>query len=649
VVNRAGGIELTTRLKTVEFAHPPYTSAITDNTLTTMSQITVYLPESGKTFRSVVATVSACITDTAAGNLTTRQLQCRLGAAGYTTHTNSNAITNSTEDITAFHSVDLTSHFTTNWSGTSMTFDSQVLFDSAATTPGAINACVTLVITYEYDDTSSTQIKTVRFPLNAPVGALATSKPGSPTDTLPALDTELPEASKVYRNIFTTVQGNYNHAAVGGTADSSITQQWVSSTAHTSGTYEGALATDYWFRYVWNCGVGGSNVLVTNTTQAYYIYASHAKFNHLQVWLTVTYEFDATSSNDMFVSLMLPNDFDSPMGGTTSSDYQRTTREVFIQETGITSKQIAYFPHWSQIAAISTLNFRVGTGSFVTYTDAAAAVAGGNGAMVRNDAAFTLARGRNTLTFDAYRSDTADLGWSLSGFWIVNYTADKPSGGYGAANHTVIWNLGATVFDGAATQTSKAISATAPVIPETDYYMTALGVRLEVNQNGTTQASSYTVLFEKTSGEGGVQWQVAYKDVVSGDVETGLFTVFGQIKDFFKRWPDDPESGRLDIETSRRWVIYNGYISGQGLYKLDLLMTYHTITYAVAGTVSGSAGGTVTLTLHRANTGEEVKSTTRSGNGAFSLTWYDNTENVFVEATEDATHVGRTIDGLAGT
>lgn len=638
---------MTTRLKTVEFAMMPYTTAITDNTLTTLTQTTIYLPESGKTFRSVIATVSASITDTAAGNLTTRQLQCRLGAAGYTAHTNSNAITNSGEDITAFHAVDLTAHFTANWSGTSMTFGAQVLFDSAATTPGAINACVTISVTYEYDDTSATQIKTVRFPLNAPVGALATTKPGSPTDTLPALDTELPEASKVYRCIYTTVQGNA--ANISNTTDLTITQQWVSTTAHTSGGFESALATDYWFRYVWCCGPGGSNVLVTNATQAYYIYSNVARMNHLQIWVTVTYEFDATSSNDMFVSLMLPNDFDSPIGGTTSSDYQRTSREVFIQETGVTSKQIAFFPMWSQIGAISTLNFRVGTGSFVAYTDAAASVAGGNGAMVRNDAAFTLARGRNTLTFDAYRSDTSDLGWSLSGFWIVNYTCDKPTDGYGAANHTVIWNLGATVFDGAATQTSKAISATAPVIPEANYYMTALGVRLEVNQNGTTFLSSLTCLLEKTAAEGGVQWLVAYKDVAHGDIETGLFTVLGQIKDYFKRWPGDPGAGRLDIETARRWVIYNGPLTGQGMYKLDLLITYHTITYAVAGAISGSGGGTVTIELERGSSGETVATTSRTGDGAYSLTWYDNTENVYVSAMEDTTHVGRSIDGLAGT
>jgi hypothetical protein len=633
---------MTTRLKTVEFAHPTINGAIVDNTLTTCTQTTVYLPETGtKTFRSVVATVSASISGAAAGNLTTRQLQCRLGAAAYTAHTNSNVITNSGEDLIVFHSVDLTAHFTANWSGTSMTFDSQVLFDSVSTVPGASNACVSLSVTYEYDDTSTTQIKTVRIPLNWPVGALAVAKPGAAVATIPNLSTELPESSKVFRSTHVVIQGNA--ANVANTTSLTITQQLDATAAATSGPFAAVLATDYWFRYMWDC----SAVLNTSASMGWFVWSNVARMNHCQAWLVVTYEFDASASTDVYVSVMLPNDFDSPIGGTTSADYQRTTRELFIEEPGsITTKAISFFPHWSQIAAISTLQFRVGTGAFVTYTDAAGTVTGSNGAMVRNDAALTLARGRNSLIFDAYRSDVLDLGWSLSGFWIVNYTASKPTQGYGAANHTVLWNLGPTTFDGVATQTSKVTAAVAPVIPETTYYMTALGVRLEVNANGTAFMSSLTCLLEKTAAEGGVQWLVAYKDVVHGDQEAGLFSFYGQIKDFFKRWPGD-NSGRLDIETARRWVIYNGPITGQGLYCLNLLMTYHTISYAVAGAVTGSAGGTVTLEVHRDATGEIVAATTRVGDGSYSMTWYDNVEPVFVSAREDGTHLGRSEAGTA--
>lgn len=635
---------MTTRLKTVEFAHPPYAGVMTDNSLTTMPQITVYLPESGITFRSVVATVSTGVTGTAAGNVTTRQLQCRLGAAGYTTATQSNLYTGSGEDIFQFHGVNLTAHFTSNWSGTSMTFDSQVLMDGTQTAAGWTNVCVTLSITYEYDDTSSTQIKTVRIPLDAPVGALATSKPGSPTTTIPALDTELPEASKVYRNIYTTIQGNI--ALAGSTTDQTITQQLVTTTAQTSGIFEAVSASDYWFRYIWSCGGnGGTNVIVTNTTQAYYIYGNAAKVNHLQAWLVVTYEFDATSSNNVFVSVILPQEVASPMGGSTSSDYQRASRELRISEPGsITTKQVAFYAFWDQIAAISTLQFRVGTGSFVTYTDTAAAMCGNNGAMVRNDAAFTLARGKNTLQADVYRSDTADLGFALSGFWIVNYTASKPSQGYGAANHTVAWNLGA-LYDGAAS-VDKTLTAIAPIIPETTYYMTAVGARYEYISNSTGQPGGQIVLVERLAAEGGVAWEAANIDTTMTDPETGLRTSWCQIKDDFLRWPGDPGADRMDIETARRWRVVLGNAC-TGFHRLDLFFTYHTITYAVAGNVSGSAGGTVNLALHRDGTGEKVLSTTRSGNGSYSFTWYDNVDNMFVQAREDATHLGRSDSGPA--
>jgi hypothetical protein len=77
------------------------------------------------------------------------------------------------------------------------------------------------------------------------------------------------------------------------------------------------------------------------------------------------------------------------------------------------------------------------------------------------------------------------------------------------------------------------------------------------------------------------------------------------------------------------------------------LFTYHAITYSVSGTVSGSAGGTVTLNLCRANTGERVLTTTRTGNGTYTFTWYDDTENVFVEARESGALIGRSDAGVA--
>lgn len=631
---------MATRTKTIRYAHPPLASMV-DNTLTSLTQITIYIPETVVSFQSVVARVTCMQTATATGNVTTRRLECRLGAAAYTTHTNSNLYTGSAEDIFVQHAVDLTSHFTSNWSGTSMTFDSQALMDGTAAGVAWTNICVEVFITYQYDDTASTQIKTVYIPLNMPATNLATTKPGTALATIPNLSTELPEASKTFRNHFITVQGNVNRA---GTTDLTMTMQLDSTSAHTTGVFEGVSNTDYFYRYIWD-----ASTLDTSASMGWYAYANATDFNHSQAWLTVTYEFDATSSNDMFNSVILPMELATPIGGTTSSDYQRGSREFWIQEPGtITTKQTAFYVFFDHAAAIAGLNFRIGTGSFVAYTNIAATLAGSDAAMVRNDSAFTLARGRNTVNFDCYRTDTADFGTNISGFWVLNYTSGKPTGGYGEANHTIFYNMGST-FDGAASSL-RSISAMAPAISATNYFLNAVGVNYKYHSNSTGNPAGISITAERlASGEGGLEWEPIYTDVARTDPETGIHECWAQARTFFKRYPTDADPNRVDIETARRWRAFSANASTTFDY-LDMVITYHTISYTVADSISGFSG-TVDLELHRSKDdssrpGELIATTTRSGDGAFSFVWYDNTVPVFVRA-DDGTNVGTSQEDLA--
>jgi hypothetical protein len=640
---------MATRLKTVHYAFPTLAS-LTNNTLTNLTQITIFLPETGtKTFRSVVAhvTFDDIITNTG-GSLSTKTLNFRLGAAAYTSISNTGTLTHSSENASFHLSQDYTSHFTTNWTGTSMTADFQLQINqSTGTTTGFVNVSVTLEITYEYDDTSTTQIKSVMIPLNAPTGALTT---GAVTyDTFPALDTYLPETSKTYRNMFIVVQGNEHRNAL--TTDHTITINLGASTV-TTGNYEGALASDRWFRYVWNLTAAGFTA--TNATQNFQLSATVARCNHLQCYAVITYEYDESTSTSIMNSVMLPLDIAAPFGGTTSADYQRGQRDLFIQEPGtITTKKIAFFPFWIQSAAIAGLNMRIGTGSFVSYTDTASVLCGTNGAMVRNDSAFTLIQGRNTLNFDVYRTSTTDFGWNVSGFWLINYTSDKHTSGSGAHNHTVFWGLQQNGTANAAS--NYTIAATSIVIPETSYYITAIGTRMITLLSATATGATYTIAgmaiaVEKLAVEGGIEWENVYTDLMQTDPEVGTFYVWAQSRSIFKRWSNDPDSERIDVETNRRWRVnipQPAAAFNSGWISLSQIFTYHTITYTVSGTVSGSSGGTVTLNLCRENTGERVLSTTRSGNGSYSFTWYDDTENVFVEARESGTLLGRSDNGVA--
>lgn len=640
---------MATRLKTVEYCFPQLATG-TNNTLTTLTQITIYLPETGtKTFKSVIAKLSWNDTTTVTGpTFTTKSVALRLGAAAYTTISNANTWTCSGENVCGFIIQDFTSHFVTNWTGTSMTCDFQYQINqSAGTTTTQANICVTLEITYEYDDTSTTQIKTVYIPLDAPVGAVATTKPGTATTVVGQLDTLLPEASKTFRNKFVVLQGNIAQNA--GAVSINLQAQFNSLTQLTA-THAGTLASDYYFREVWN--VTAESVMATNSSQSFYLWGDTAKWNHIQAYLVVTYEFDSTTSTRIFNSVIFPCDMAAPMGGTTSTDYQRVTKYFWIQEPGtISDTRVAAYMFWEQSGAISTLQFRMGTGSFVTYTDTALNVCGSNGCMIRDDSAFTLARGYNLLNVDCYRSDTTDLGWSISGFFMVCYTSDIPTQGAGAANHTVKWSV--SQQGTAAATASGLLAVTAPAIPETDYYMNALGSEMWVLVSGTAAYQGISVGVERLAAEGGVMWELVYSDPAHTDTEVGLHCHYAQMRSIFRRYPNDKDNTRMNIETTRRWRFARS-AAITAWNSFTYWITYHTISYSVAGTVSGSAGGTVTLALHRAdsaahNPGELLDTTTRGGNGTYSFTWYDNTQNVYVEAIEDSTHLGRTVDALAGT
>lgn len=631
---------MATRLKTVEWWFPSGTT-LNDVTDTNLTQITVSLPESSKTFKKVMLEVIVHDRNTTLGNISRHQLSMSVAGGGYSVVNNTNAITNGGEQQTIVISADFTALFTSYFTGTSHTVDARVLIDSAVASPLAPsfnNVSARLAITYEYDNTSATQIKTVRIPLNAPVGAMATTKPGTATATIPALDTELPEASKVYRQTVLVLQGNDNNT---GTTDQTFTMQIDTNGAYTSDVYEHGSTVSMFVR------MNSIQSFDTSSSRSFYLYSSLTMGYHMQAWLVVTYEFDATSSNDIFVSLMLPVSMDSPMGGTTSSDYQRATRTLWIQETGIVAKQQACYLFWDQNATISGLNMRIGTGSFVTYTDAAAVLAGSNASMIRNDSAFSLARGKNTLNVDMYRTDATDLGYNVCGFFIINYTADKPSGGHGAENHTVMWCIADTGT--AAAAASFTVAATALAIPESDYFITAFGTEQKFVVSGTSPHAGNAISVERLSGEGGIIWEPVYADLAGSDGETGIYHSYSQARDIFYRYPDDVmgHESRLDPEVSRRWrwAVGNGVtVRGQ----LCVLFTYHTITYTVSGSVTGSAGGTVYIDLIRDGAPLEIlKTTTRTGNGSYSFTWYDNTIPVYTSAYEDSTHTGRSAPGTA--
>jgi hypothetical protein len=632
---------MATRLKTVKYAFP-ILSSIADATTTNFTQITLYIPESSPSFKAAICTVMADDIITATGGTITEwRVGLRLGAASYTTNTNTNDIVNSGENMSPGFVVDFTSHFTSNWSGSSMTCDVQVYIDQiTGTTLGYVNGTCELEITYEYDDTSATHVKTVEIPLDAPVGTLATSKPGTATATIPALDTFLAENSKTIRSYYIVVQGN---DAITGTTDMTLSMEIDTLGVNTSGNHEAALNSDRFFRYIYS--LTGS-VPATNTTHSFYIWASLAKFNHLQVTLVVTYEFTVSGTTGVTNSIKVPFAFIGIPGGTTSSDCSRVTLKVWVEEpTTIGILQSAVYLFWEQVGA-TAYQVRVNSASFTAYTDAAATVCGSVACMYRCESAITLARGLNTITIDVYRTTTTLMG-PVSGVLLLNYSSGVSSQGIGAHNHTVVFNV--KDYGTAAGANLWNVSAMALGIPESSYFINSFGF-----QNTTIQTAGATVLgttdLERLSAEGGVTWDSADNRVVAAtDNEVGVRIFYQNETPVVKQFPSDlrkwNDLSRLDIETSRRYrVTIQGIVAGW--VASAAIVTYHSIGFTVGDSVSGSGGGTVNLYLQNSD-GVRLLSTSRVGNGTFSFTWYDNTANVYVDAYEDTTHLGRSEPGTA--
>jgi hypothetical protein len=643
---------MATRTKTVEYGIPNL-AAMDDNTDTDMTTITVYLPEQpgGITFRKCWVKIGALEGATmTTGDYSSRRIDVSVNAAGAHSYTNANSLAGSGEQVEIIYTADCTDAFVDHWpAATSATVDISVLVDSTAATIVFVNVSAVVCITYEYDDTQATQVKTVRIPLNAPVTALATAKPAE-IASIPALDVELPEASKTYRNMFVTFQGNVKNT--GSTVDSTLSQEIAALGAFTTAELEMGATSDYWMWLVWviqyytgtpeDAGIG----MDTSIANSYYMWASVARHNHPQAWLTVTYAFDASDAdNGVFVSVMMPCRNAGPMGGVTDADYQSIDVELWVEEpVDITTKQVAFYAFWEQAGAIAGLNMQIGTGAWVAYTDAAQVMCGSNGAMVRNDAEYTLVRGKNTLRFSAYRTDATDLGFNLSGFWIINYTAARPTNGYGAANHTVRWPL--KTLEGASSGMLD-IAATAPIIADPSYFMSGCGVLHESIVSASTVAGT-NIEVERTAAEGGVVWLGAVADIGPTTGEVGLRSILCSTAPLFLRWPTDPGFAtdglaRLDIETSRRWRARNFNPANVLFRHIELWATYHSNTFAVAGDVTiGAGAATVELWLEREITTdvwEQVLYTSRVGDGAFSFTWYDSAQHTRVVA-HDGTHFG---------
>lgn len=642
------------RTKTVEYVLPTHTGVLAAATRLDLTAITLYLPENtSRTFKSVILEVTCRDAVTVATTMTAPLLGIKLGAAAFSDATLSNPPANSGESAHYFFHRDVTSYFTTNFgAGTSQTAQVGVQFAAATTT----NITAKLIITYEFNDAAqTTRVKTVKIPLESPAGALTTTLTEyGAVNQVPLLDTFCPEASKTFRQIWFELQ--YNEALTGTTTDVALQMALDAEGAHNTGNHESGLASSCSGKYHWvrryhdSAGTQQepSGAFTTSAVHAFKLATSlvtaGATFNHVAIIMHVTYEYNHDTSTSILNSVEIP----LSLGGhsrNSATEFLNLMSTIFVQEPAtLALVQSGVLIMGSNVGNVNPI-VKVGSQTSRTYTESGGLFCGATFLTHRFDsgatggAGHTLTLGKNVLNVQIASSGT------LSGYTAIaylNYTSGKAATGAETHNRTIQWFVQAPV----AVVAGNAFTLPAFNFAETAYFINQLGLIWNGMYTAAANQASELML-ESASGEiGNAGYLPFFGTQFSTDTEMGWFPLavnLTELMDVFDRWAGDPDSTRWDIKTAR-----SGWSRSLGTqtHQLKAMLVMHNQTFAFAGNITNSNGGTVNIAIYSPTLGK-IGSTSRVGNGAYSATVYDRSESLFAEAYEDGTYKGRSDNAVA--
>lgn len=673
---------MTIRTKTIEYVFPQSTATQTSATRLDFAALTVYIPENttggGVTFRSVAIEASCCDTVTSATNLTAILIGIKLGATAFDDLTVTETFTSSATTSNNYFFTRLSglvSYFQTNFgAGTNQTCQVGVKFTGPATN----NHTAKLIITYDYDISSATQIKTVKIPIESPKTSAGTIRL---TTTLTEIGTNqvpqltgggglLPENSIQFRDLWFEIATT--EAEDSSTTDFQLGLQLDSETEVTDGSHEAQINRNNLYRRIWKrinntsttTDFPGSGTAATHAFKARSVGIT-GRFASLNARLCATYEYTESATTSVLNSIEIPlsNNLLPFYDGSSTSDPARTQVQFQIQEPGTITLQQSAVEAWGCIGHANSVafNFAAGSQSFTSYTPGGSATVGLTGTSNishridtggnAGSAGVTLARGNNTFTFLSSIGSTftvCEHTYTL----LLNYTSSKATAGTGAHNHTVYWGIQGLYT---ADTSSNAVDVTfAPVFQESSYWLTAVGLRECYIATGITGPQKWYFVRRTSSESTGDWWQAVATPANFGN---GLSTVsgaqnvemiFSYLSDSFGKYPNDPTANKIVLSTSRSWRYH--LISVNHSTGDHLLVTYHAITKTIAGTVSnynGGDGSGLTVGIYNASTRVLLGTATTTAGGAFTFTWYDDTVDSFAEEYQDSTHFGRSKNGPA--
>jgi hypothetical protein len=641
--------------KTIEYGFQSVSAELAPNTWRELSAITLYIPESSVTFKSVIIEWNF---RTTSGSLINNQIMgVKLGAGSFDDVTdtyNANTYSSENESFLGTNIRDVTSYFTANWTGTSMTC--QVRWKTPNTlNPKFSSISATLFVTYEYDDTSSTHVKTVRIPIESRNAActVANTWYSVGTNQIPKLTSSglLPESGVTIRHMSVNLLGTE-----GLSSASSVDTEMLARIDTGSANY-------LWFAegdYRTNCpihailDVTSMDPTSTHDLQIQTSGSGQANcFVNIGGWLTVTYEFDPIATTKVLNSLILPIRTPHQITRPTSGDATVPSHEFYIPEPGtITLKQSAVIV---QLLPQGPTDYTIGAGTQtpiawdMTYNLSGEYV-GQSTIVHRIDSGgaaaspgVTLSGGENNIYIDIFSATQYPAGhWRA--FTLLNYESNKADDGVGAHSHSVFYIISPQVEK---VYSTPRIHTKAIDITESNYFINGAMIVYKA-QMSTSTDTTMQMLAEYNAGEFNEDgWAILhYSSEPLGNGENRMMTYQGYLDDFFAPYPSHPDDSLMNIETSRRWLI-NVYSICYG--TISAWITYSSATYPISGSIFGYTGdgSGILVQLYRASDHKHILNATSSAGGGYSATWYDGNDNVYAATKQDSTHVGRSNDGIA--
>jgi hypothetical protein len=614
---------------------------VANTTATTIGSNTIYIPENepGKPVRIASALVYFTHQDTSTvtgATISNLNVSATINAVAASTITDANVVTNTGENWSGLRGpYNFTNYVNDNWGGTSDSASFSVAVTCNITTGTGVTTRANYAwveLTYEYSASAANRGQTICYPLpQANVGALP-----SPNPTFFA---DIPQLTGIgglfdgynsfeIRDAYIEIRANSN---VNNTPTDNIMRYSITAGASQNlPIRENALASDTYCSYHVPYPVSSGSAPNTLNLGC----DTATRFHNPAVYLWITGQYIESGTTSFINWLSFPVEANSTIIGIAASEKIRYNRTIRIPESNPVTYISAAVEFFFIALTAPQFFIKYNTEStYRTYSTVQTQVCGQSTALYYiSSSALNLTTGSNEINIDFYKNTAVT---NVSG--ICNILYKTPTYISGSDYHSkVVKSLHRQYVNSVITNgvQSNVNSNFTPI--ETYYYFHSLSNVYNFQFQYTSHQLSVST--QQLSGENyGATYIDTYLDRSISDSEVAWMTTYVPLREYFKRFPGDVGSNRLDVTTLRNYrIIIDGVNYRYGSWWQTC---YHCMSYSVHGSISDSNSGTVTIELFRASNDELLQRTTRSGDGTFSFRVYDQ-EEYYVTAYENENFKG---------